>query len=47
MSQTRAENVYTIRPWEGIEWLQPVNIEEHRVLTFDGKPRARSWKQSQ
>jgi hypothetical protein len=44
MSETRAANVYTIRPWERIEWLRPVNIEEHRVLTFDGKPRARSWK---
>jgi hypothetical protein len=44
MSETRAANVYKIRHWERGEWLRPVNTEEHRLLTFDGKPRARSWK---
>jgi hypothetical protein len=44
MSETRAANVYKIRHWERGEWLRPANIEEHRLLTFDGKPRARSWK---
>jgi hypothetical protein len=43
MSETRAANVYKIRHWERGEWLRPVNIEQHRVLSFDGKPRARSW----
>jgi hypothetical protein len=44
MSETRAANVYKIWHSERGEWLRPVKIEEHRVLTFDGKPRARSWK---
>lgn len=44
MSRTRAPNVYKIWHSEGSEWLRPANTEEHRLLIFDGKPRARSWK---
>src|ERR1700732_3298069 len=44
MSETSPTNVYKIRHWERGEWLRPVNTEEHRLLTFDGKPRAHSWR---
>src|ERR1700722_1185058 len=44
MTEIRATNVYKLLPCEGSEWLQPINPDDYALLTFDGKPCARSWR---
>jgi hypothetical protein len=36
--------VYKPSPVEGYEWLQPVSDSDYDTLTFDGSPRAASWR---
>jgi len=44
VSGTKAVNIYKVRHSEGCDWLRPANKDEYKLLVFDGKPRANSWK---
>jgi hypothetical protein len=37
-------NIYKLRPCEGCEWLLAVDNRDYDLLTFNGIPRATSWK---
>jgi hypothetical protein len=44
VSKNFSLNIYKPRPCEGCEWLLAVDGSDYDLLTFDGTPRAGSWK---